>query len=230
MVAVCFDVDFTLIHPGPTFGAAGYRRFAARHGLEIDTERFPSAVVAASVELDRAQDSIYRPELFVQYARRVLAEMGGRGPGLDRCAREIHVEWARCQHFSLYEDVQPALRQLHDADFDIGLISNTDRCLTSFQSHFELEPYVTAALSSSDHGFMKPHPSIFEAMLRLLDAAPSESVMVGDSLAHDIVGGRQVGMRAVWIVRSGVRDVEPPEGVPVIQTLAELPAVLRGWR
>ena len=31
--AVCFDVDFTLIYPGPTFRGEGYREFGDRHGL-----------------------------------------------------------------------------------------------------------------------------------------------------------------------------------------------------
>ena len=226
--AVFFDVDFTLIYPGPTFDGEGYRQFASRHGLHVDSSSFTPAVALASVELDRAQDDIYRPELFIRYARRVLEYMGGDGPGLEACAREIYDEWAACQHFSLYDDVQPALEQLHAAGLRIGLISNTHRCLASFQSHFELEPYITAALSSSDHGYMKPHPSIFEAALRLLDAQPIESVMVGDSLTHDIRGARQVGMNGVLIERSAESDSDPLEGVPVIRTLAELPGMLAG--
>ena len=226
--AVFFDVDFTLIYPGPTFDGEGYRQFAARHDVSVDPLSFTPAVASASVELDRAQDDIYRPELFIRYARRVLEQMGGDGPGLETCAREIYDEWAACQHFSLYYDVQPALEQLHAAGLRIGLISNTHRCLASFQSHFELEPYITAALSSSDHGYMKPHPSIFEAALRLLDAQPTESVMVGDSLNHDIRGARQVGMNGVLIERSAESDSDPLEGVPVIRTLAELPGMLAG--
>ena len=226
--AVFFDVDFTLIYPGPTFDGGGYRQFAERYGVEVDSAAFTAAVASASVELDRAQDDIYRPELFVRYARRVLECMGGAGPGLDPCAREIYDEWAACQHFSLYDDVQATLEQLHSTGIRIGLISNTHRCLASFQSHFELEPYITAALSSSDHGYMKPHPSIFEAALKLLDATSTESVMVGDSLNHDIVGARQVGMKGVLIERSATSDSETLDGVRVIRTLAELPEVLRG--
>jgi putative hydrolase of the HAD superfamily len=226
--AVFFDVDFTLIYPGPTFDGEGYRQFAARHGVNVDPSSFTPAVASASVELDRAQDDIYRPELFIRYARRVLEQMGGDGPGLETCAREIYDEWAACQHFSLYDDVQPVLEQLHAAGLRIGLISNTHRCLASLQSHFELEPYITAALSSSDHGYMKPHPSIFEAALRLLDARPTESVMVGDSLNHDIRGARQVGMNGVLIERSATSDSETLAGVPVIRTLAELPEMLAG--
>ena len=35
---------------------------------------------------------------------------------------------------------------------------------------------------------MKPHPSIFEAALRLIGVPAAEAVMVGDSLTHDIEG------------------------------------------
>ena len=225
---VFFDVDFTLIYPGPTFDGEGYRQFAARHGLAIDPAAFLAAVASASVELDRAQDDIYRAELFIRYARHVLEHMGGAGPGLDPCAREIYEEWAACQHFSLYDDVQSTLKHLHTTGVRIGLISNTHRCLASFQSHFELEPYISAALSSSDHGYMKPHPSIFEAALKLADATPTESVMVGDSVNHDIRGALQVGMKGVLIERSAPSDTPRLEGVPVIRTLTDLPGVLRG--
>ena len=34
--AVFFDVDFTLIYPGPAFQGEGYRTFCARHGIEVD--------------------------------------------------------------------------------------------------------------------------------------------------------------------------------------------------
>jgi putative hydrolase of the HAD superfamily len=224
--AVFFDVDFTLIYPGPTFDEEGYRHFAVRHGLHVDPARFHAAVSAASAELDRAQEDIYRPELFIRYAHQVLHEMGGRGPGLDACAREIYEEWAACQHFALYDDVRPTLHALHDAGWRIGLISNTHRCLASFQSHFELETYISGAVSSSEHGYMKPHPSIFQAALALVGVHPSESVMVGDSVTHDIEGAHQAGMRGVLIERSAENDRVPIDGVPVIRSLEDLPRVL----
>ena len=226
MKAVFFDVDFTLIYPGPTFDGGGYTRFAARHGVQVDALLFDTAVGTASVELDHAQDTIYRSEPFIRYAKRVLREMGGDGPGVEPCAREIYDEWAACHHFALYDDVVETLRWLHTAGYRIGLISNTHRCLASFQRHFELAPFITAAVSSSVHGFLKPHPSIFRAALDLAGVEPEDGVMVGDSVTHDIEGAMQVGMRAVLLTRSG----EPSAavvGVPVIRSLVELPGLLR---
>jgi len=46
VTAVFFDVDFTLIFPGPTFQAEGYRRACAAHGIEVDPAKFEEATAA----------------------------------------------------------------------------------------------------------------------------------------------------------------------------------------
>ena len=226
--AVFFDVDYTLIYPGPTFEGEGYRRFAVGHGLAVDPARYVSAVAAASVELESAGGGAYRSELFVRFARRVLEEMGAAGPAVDACAREIYDEWAACRHFALYDDVLPALHALHIAGIRMGLISNTHRCLASLQQHFDLAPYIGCAVSSSDHGYMKPHPDIFREALRQLGVQPAEAVMVGDSLTNDIEGARRIGMRGILVSRSGRDHPEAPADVAVIRTLGELPRLLSG--
>lgn len=223
--AVFFDVDFTLIYPGPTFQGIGYQRFCASHGIDVDPARFAGAVLAASEILNQQQDHIYDREIFVRYTRRIIEGMGGSGPGLDACASEVYEQWAACQHFFLYDDVTPVLKQLAARSIKVGLISNSHRCLASFQQHFELHGLIAAALSSSEHGYLKPHPSIFESALKLIDVSAAESVMVGDSLAHDIEGARRVGMRGVLVDRSPGRVAAPPD-VPVIHDLSELYAHL----
>ena len=223
VAAVCFDVDFTLIYPGPTFQGEGYERFCARRGIAVDRARFAQAVRAASSVLDEAQDHVYDPAIFVRYTRRIIEQMGGAGPAVDRVAREIYEEWAACQHFFLYDDVAPVLRSLAARGLKIGLISNSHRPMAPFQEHFELGGLITAAVTSSEHGYMKPHPSIFEATLTLLGTSAGNTVMVGDSLSHDIAGARRVGMRAVLVHRSD--DPAPETDVPVIRSLAELPAL-----
>ena len=198
--AVLFDVDFTLIYPGPTFRGEGYQAFCARYGMDVDASKFEAGVASAAPLLN-SPDDVYDPEIFIAYTNHIIVRMGGVGPRIDECSREIYREWAACQHFELYDDVPAVLRQLAQDGLRIGLISNTHRCLASFQSHFELQGLICATVSSSDHGLMKPHPSIFSAALQLLDVPAAEAVMVGDSLKHDVEGALGVGMRAVLLPR-----------------------------
>ncbi len=224
VTAVFFDVDFTLIYPGPTFQGIGYQQFCERHGISVDPARFDAAVRAASSILDEAQEHVYNHEIFVRYTGRIIREMGGTGPAVGTCAREIYDEWAENQHFFLYDDVAPVLRELASRGLKIGLISNSHRPLTAFQEHFELDGLITVAVSSSEHGYMKPHPSIFTAAMTLAGVEASESMMVGDSLSHDIDGARRVGMRGVLVHRSN--DPAPDTDVPVIRSMSELPALI----
>ncbi len=222
--AVFFDVDFTLIYPGPVFQGDGYRDFCVRHGIHsCDASAFERAVLSASALLDQAEDDAYDPRTFIDYIRHIIEQMGGAGDGIDACATEIYNEWAACRHFELYDDVLPAMRALRARGLLLGLISNTHRSLDAFRSHFELEELVSAAVASRDHGYNKPHPSIFHAALRLLAVAPEEAVMVGDHFKHDILGARAIGMRGILIRRAsgGVSD-PPTDGTPVIRTLADL--------
>ena len=228
--AIFFDVDFTLIYPGPMFRGEGYRLFCERYGMEVDVSRFDQAVAAAAPLLDEPEDGRYDGEIFVNYTRRIIEQMGGQGDRLDGCAREIYREWAACQHFELYEDVAPALGCVAAGGARVGLISNSHRCLASFQSHFELQGLISAAVSSSEHGYMKPHPSIFRAALQLVNVAPSDAVMVGDNVRQDVEGALGAGLRAVLLHRGAERHPHARElarrGVPVIHSLADLPAAI----
>ncbi len=190
--AVFFDVDFTLIYPGPTFRGEGYRRFGERHGLALDESKFEAAVRAAAPVLDAAQGDIYDPAIFHQYTASIIEAMGGAGPGVQPCAVEVYEEWALHHHFEMYDDVPDVLRAIAARGIKIGLISNSHRPLTSFQSHFDLDGLVSATVSSSEHGYLKPHPSIFNAALQLIGV---EAKRRGDGRRQPGPGRRRRALR-----------------------------------
>lgn len=222
--AVFFDVDFTLIRPGPRFLGQGYAGTCARHGVTVDASAFEMAVSGAAAVLESA-DQLYHDELFVSYTSRIIRLMGGSGPGVALAAREIYDDWAEHHHFEMYDDVTDVLTALQARGLKLGLISNSHRCLTSFQTHFEIEGLMSVTVSSADFGVMKPDPRIFHEALGRIDVPASRAVMVGDSLAHDVIGARLAGMRGVLLDRGARVHTEDPE-LTVIRSLTELPSVL----
>jgi HAD superfamily hydrolase (TIGR01662 family) len=208
------------------FRAEGYYSFCAQHGMQVDASRFDEAVASAASVLDRAGEKPYDAAIFVAYTRHIIEQMGGAGPALDACAREIYDEWAACQHFELYDEVPAVLRALTGSGLRIGLISNSHRCLESFQSHFELRGLIDATISSPDHGFMKPHPSIFCEAAQRLGVQPSETLMVGDSVRDDVEGALAAGMRAALVHRTDRPHPRHAElaarGVSIIRSLSEV--------
>ncbi|HEY7790292.1 MAG TPA: HAD family hydrolase [Vicinamibacterales bacterium] len=231
--AILFDVDFTLIEPGPAFRAEGYGAFCARYAIDVDMARFDEAVRAAASLLE-CPGHAYDPEMFVRYTRAIIEGMGGTGERVSACAREVYEAWASFAHFSLYPDVEPSLRALAADGIRIGLVSNAQRPLTGFASHFALDGLIDACVTSAEHGYLKPHPSIFAAVLRQMDVDPACAVMVGDSFRDDVQGAREAGLRGVLVRRAGRGAPLPGEsdeelrelGIPVIASLAELRPLL----
>lgn len=225
--AVFFDVDFTLIHPGPRFHGDGYAATCAAHGVAVDATRFEAAVALALPMLDAVEDPLYDHDLFIDYTAAIILQMGGRGDAVRRAAAEIYEDWAANHHFDLYDDVRDVLPALAAEGLSLGVISNSHRSLEAFTAHFELDRYVRTHVSAHPNRYMKPHRSIFEAALASAAVGAHEAVMVGDSLRADVHGAIGAGLRAVWLRRTGDDSSERPAQVPLIRRLHELPPLLR---
>ena len=96
--AVFFDVDFTLIRPGPAFQGGCYQEFCARYGIDVDASLFDDAVRASSPLLDGG-DGAYDPQVFIRYTQRIIEGMGGRGAAVhDAVVRPVRGTCRRARH------------------------------------------------------------------------------------------------------------------------------------
>ena len=218
--AVLFDVDFTLARPGPELMPEGYVACGERHGLALDPARYEEARDAALVDLKRHPELDHDEEIWVAFTERIVLGMGGSEPASRECAVDLTSRWQRHENFELYEDTIPVLDELREAGLKLGLVSNSARDVREFARHHALE--IDAGISSFHHGKTKPHASIFRAVLDLLDVAPEEAAMVGDTVEDDIEGALALGMRAILVDRHGFG----PRYEPCIDDLRALPAAL----
>jgi putative hydrolase of the HAD superfamily len=83
---------------------------------------------------------------------------------------------------------------------------------------------VDAVVFSSEIGRRKPAPEIYRAALDAIGVEPRSALYVGDRMREDYEGPSALGMRAV--IFTAHADTPPPDGVPTIASLAELPALL----
>jgi HAD superfamily hydrolase (TIGR01549 family) len=218
--AVLFDVDFTLVKPGPDLGPEGYRLLGRRFGLELDPARYAEARAAAIETLERHPELDHDEEVWVLFTERIIRGMGGDADRAYECAVEMTRAWEHAHNFELFEDTLPVLAELRAHGLKIGLVSNTGRDLAAFVAHHALD--VDAAVSSASHGKTKPHPSIFESALEQLGVSAEEAAMVGDSPEDDVEGARALGMRAFLVDR----DDRFPELDDRLPDLRALPAAL----
>jgi HAD superfamily hydrolase (TIGR01549 family) len=218
--AVLFDVDFTLCRPGPELSAERYGRIAERHGITLDTSRYDEAREAAALNLKRHPELLHDDTIWHRFTEEIFLGMGGPEEIASECATEIEEGWEVSENFELYEDALPVLEELRRADLRLGLVSNGIRDLREFVAHHRLD--VDAVVGSRAHGFVKPHPTIFQAALEQLGVDAAETVMVGDSLEEDVEGARALGMRAILVDR----EERHPDVEERLTDLYGLPAAL----
>jgi putative hydrolase of the HAD superfamily len=131
-----------------------------------------------------------------------------------------------------YDDTVDTLERLRATGYRIGLVSNTMWPAEYHRQELErfgLDRYFDHTAFSSEVGVWKPQPGIYLLSLGALDVPAKKAVFVGDTPAHDIVGAKEVGMRAVYKQNVSFR----PDGVEpdaIIDRLAELPALIERWQ
>jgi len=115
--------------------------------------------------------------------------------------------------------------------FRLGMLTNGDPSLQKEKIEaVGIEGFFDVILISGDHNIGKPDPEIFQILLERLEVAPSEAVMVGNSLARDIVGARNAGMHAVWFEVPGSEEHADVSPDAIIHSLAELPPLVENLR
>ena len=218
--AVLFDVDFTLVKPGPDLGPEGYRKIGEKYGLDLDPARYSEARVAAVENVERHPELRHDEEMWFAFTELIIRGMGGVGPAARDLAIEMTRLWERSENFDLYDDALPVMGQLRGYGLKLGLVSNGGREIADFVAHHALE--VDCAIASRGHGWIKPHESIFRAALDLLGVEAGETVMVGDSVEDDIEGAAAIGMCALLVDR----EDRYPEMTDRLRDLWSLPAAL----
>ncbi len=61
----------------------------------------------------------------------------------------------------------------------------------------KLDQYFNYVQTSEDAGVQKPHVNIFNLVMKQFGVTNQESIMIGDNLETDIMGGKNAGMRTI---------------------------------
>jgi putative hydrolase of the HAD superfamily len=218
--AVLLDALGTLVELQPP--APRLRRLLAEEGYDVGEER-AAAGIGAEIAYYLAHhlegsDRASLEKLRDRCARAMLGAL--ELPGLDHAtARRVMMA---ALEFRPYDDAEPALRELREDGRALVVVSNWDCSLPDWLEPAGLLELVDGVVTSAGVGATKPDPRIFRHALELAGVEAAEAVHVGDSLDNDVDGARGVGIRAVFVLRSGA----PPPGVDVVRSLRELPGLL----
>jgi HAD superfamily hydrolase (TIGR01509 family) len=139
---------------------------------------------------------------------------------LDDSVRNLLVE--NTQTSANWDRILPGTRDALERlrkEYALAVISNADGRIDAVLRDCGVVDCFRSITDSGKVGHEKPHPAIFEAALRAMEAEAAESLYVGDVYSVDYVGARQVGMQAVLFdVAGAYRE----RGLPRVESLSEL--------
>jgi putative hydrolase of the HAD superfamily len=134
---------------------------------------------------------------------------------------------ASIRNFGNWDTVRPGTaEQLRDIGkrYPIAVISNADGKIEDVLRRCGIADCFRTITDSGLAGYEKPHPEIFRQALKSMNAAPEESLYVGDVYSVDYLGATGAGMQAVLMdIPGAYRD----KVVPRVESLEELQTVLR---
>ena len=220
--ALTFDCYGTLID-WETGILEGLRPVLAAHGVERDDEALLEAYAGHEAELEAGPYLTYREVLAASL--RGLGEDFGFTPSDD----ELHAFSRSVSDWPAFADSAAALQQLKRR-FRLGVITNCDDDLFADSNQrlgVEFDWIVTAQQARS----YKPSLRGFELAFERIDVPRERILHVAQSVFHDHVPAKQLGMTTVWINRRAGREghgaspaaaAEPDLTVPDMRTFAEL--------
>ena len=183
------------------------------------------------IDIQILADEIYqglkisREELFIEFSEqnfhRLLYETLGITLNISYPEAERRF-WSASTSFKPTQGVLEVLNLLKTININTGILSNTmfsGNVLKEELDKHNLMRYFNFIVASSDYGFRKPSPRIFNIAIKKIGFDQEDIWCVGDKLEYDIKGAIQSGLFPVWY---------NPKGHP--NTLAYDCLEIRSWR
>jgi HAD superfamily hydrolase (TIGR01662 family) len=130
-----------------------------------------------------------------------------------------------------HDGVVDAVKGLAAAGTAVGCVTNTladASAIRQMLENHDLLEIMSCVVVSSEEGYRKPHPTLFDKAREQLGVEPEEALFVGDSPYHDIGGAKAAGLRAVlttqYVTRPWIDGVPEPDAR--IGHVRELAAVI----
>lgn len=224
--AITFDLDDTLWPVAPTIQTAEKQSYS---WLSQTAAKFSETFTAQSFLEYRIDYAKENPQLkhLISDMRIASTSAALQQSGYSR-SKSMFIAIQSAAIFMRYRNqvtpFQGAVTLLNTLkkNYLLGTLSNGNANITKteFSKIFDFS-FSAEQLNSS-----KPEPALFLAGISAAKCKASELVHVGDSISHDILGAKSLGINTIWLNLD--EKVCPPEGDPTVEinNLSDLPKAL----
>jgi len=196
----------------------------AAHGKSLADEKLLELYGELEAEAEAGEYQSYRKIL------EAVARGVGRRLGFEASEREVRSLPESLKHWPPFPDTVAALRKLKTR-YKLAIVSNTDDDLFAHTARL-LEVPFDWVITAQQAGSYKPSHRNFKLALERIALPPDQVLHCGQSIYHDVIPARALGLATVWVNRRGAKgggatkaaQGQPDLEVPDLKTLAEMAA------
>jgi putative hydrolase of the HAD superfamily len=196
--AVLFDAAETLFTTRGSVGeiyASVAREYGSQARADVIQEAFIKNFHGAGPISVQDQKRWWR-----DVVHRVFSQVG-MVANFDEFFNRVYDVFQDSQGWVLYPETLDVLQKLRELGLKLGIISNFDTRVYSVLDSLRIRDFFDTVTISSETGYSKPDPQIFEAAVRDLGLPASAVLLVGDSPHDDVEAAIQAGLSAILIDR-----------------------------
>ncbi len=227
---VSFDLTNTLLRVKPSIGAICVEAMRAQKIAEIpEAKEFDARVSAARKTALANKNSPTSETLSRKYWQAMLWEIfAGRCSNAQFAAATefVYKSLAEPEHWALMPHVEAVLEALKFLGLRLVVLSNGDSRWEKALADKNILQFFDGIFLSAKTGLAKPDPAAFDNLCMSMKIERGELLHVGDSMAADVVPAKKFGAQVAWLHALSPGEI-PPDKIPTIASLAELPGRVR---
>jgi 2-haloacid dehalogenase len=201
---------------------AALRPLMAAHGKSLADEKLLELYGELEAEAEAGEYQSYRKIL------EAVARGFGRRLGFEASEQAARSLPESLKNWKPFPDTVAALRELKSR-FKLAIVSNTDDDLFADTARLLQVPFDWVITAQQARSY-KPSHRNFKMALERIALPPDEVLHCAQSIYHDIVPARALGLATVWVNRRGAKgggatkaaQGQPDLEVPDLKTLAAI--------
>ena len=200
------------------------RPLLAAHGKALDDDKLLELYGGLEAEAEAGEYKSYRKIL------EGVARGFGKRLGFEASEQEARSLPESLRNWQPFPDTVAALRRLKSR-YKLAIVSNTDDDLFAHTAKL-LEIPFDWVITAQQAGSYKPSHNNFRLALERIALPPSQVLHCAQSIYHDVIPARELGLATVWVNRRGAKgggatraaQGRPDLVVPDLKSLAEMAA------
>lgn len=189
---ISFDAGGTLLHPYPSVGKL-YSEVMVKHGIHIAEEKLQKNFHQSFQHVQRSTLKTSEANELNFWKSIVKETLKGlaKPKDFDVLFKDLWQGFAKPGYWKLSDKCIDTLKELKNRKLQCVILSNWDSRLNNIIEGMSLAPYFEHTFISSEVGYNKPAPELFNHVENICKVSGQEILHVGDHIKNDIEPARK---------------------------------------